>query len=119
MTIILQILSQPKNDSGVKKGQDLVRYMKLEAGWILTNLATTEQAEELNLILNFQSSNNLSFVLIINMILIQNNDDLPMIDQILFLMGNICESSSSERTLVRTKFNLISLISAILKSHTS
>ena len=76
--------------------KELLRYMKLEAVWILTNIAYGEEAEVLQLI---QYGNEINFSEIMQNIFAQK--DLILIDQIMYLMGNVTGTSKTARNLIR------------------
>ena len=44
INIIFQILSQPRNPNLNSDDQEIMRYLKLEAGWVLTNLSQGDDA---------------------------------------------------------------------------
>jgi len=100
MPIILQILSVPHSPD--------VKYMQLEAGWILTNLA-------------FGSSDTLKliftpdFTRVINLLLA--SCDIVMLDQLMFLFGNITGTDKELRRMVRSFFDLPGVIIAVLENN--
>ena len=56
-----------------------MRYLKLEAGWILTNLAYGSD-DEMEFLVNYQQGNQVSLIHAINYMLENNHEDLQMVD---------------------------------------
>jgi hypothetical protein len=71
----------------------LIRYLRLEASWILTNLS---YAHEQDLILLFEPK--FGFIEHINKIL--DSKDIIMIDQIIWLISNTAGESSHLRSMM-------------------
>jgi hypothetical protein len=91
---------------------DIMPYLKLEAGWILTNLAYGSEDELKTLIEYGGHDGKPSFVQIMTQMLESN--DLVMIDQIMFLFGNITGTSSDLRATIRVNFDLTKLIKQLM-----
>jgi len=97
LTMISQILQQQDNS------HSLVRYLKLEATWILTNICFGDENAILQVF-----ADQYGFVAHINSIL--NSSDLHMIDQVYFLINNIMCTSSEMLVMAYRKFKLAETI---------
>lgn len=68
--------------------KEMFKSMQLETGWILTNVCYADK-DNLNSILNFRIDEGPSLTQVINNILNASVKDLQMIDQLMFILGNI------------------------------
>lgn len=84
--------------------------MKLEAGWILTNLAYGDQSV-ISLLLTPE------LVQLLNSILNNPNVDTQIFDQIIFFMGNITGDSKAIREQVLQQFDLIGAINQVIRNN--
>ena len=88
----------------------LFRYIQLEACWIASNLV---YSDDLDLILSYGAYGNPKFLDVIkNMIA---NSDVQMLDQILFMLGNVTGTSKVYRQLVRDKIDLIKIVYSAMR----
>ena len=94
----------------------LIGYLKLESGWILTNIAYGD-SESLQML--FNPNMNLNFISIIGSILNQYPRNLALIDQIMFLMGNLSSGGKQLRKEIRHNFDLIRVIEDIVQTEKS
>ena len=86
------------------------RYIKLEAGWILTNIAYGDEDDFVKLF------TNQNFVNIINSFLQDpDNYDMQLIDQIMFLFGNMTGSSHDFCEYIISEYNIVDVIIGILE----
>lgn len=83
----------------------------LEAGWILSNLAYGSE-EQLTKLVQYGGYGKPGFVEIMTNLL--NSQDLILIDQIMFLFGNITGTSPDLRASTRNNFDLLSVISGLM-----
>ena len=82
----------------IEASTEIIRCIKNEAGWILTNIAHEIDAN-LDFLFTDKSCN---FVPVVKKILTDTkNPDYVMIDQILFFLGNMTGESVEMRELVR------------------
>lgn len=84
-----------------------LKYLKLEAAWILTNIAYGS-AEVLRALLTPQ------FCAVINGVLNAPNLDIVLLDQVMFLMGNISGTASVREEVLRL-FDLVGVIGRVLQ----
>ena len=97
----------------IQASTDIIRCIKNEAGWILTNIAHEVDAG-LDFLFTDQSCN---FVPVVKQILADaKNPDLVMIDQILFFLGNMTGESAEMRELVRQNLDLPRIIADLLEN---
>jgi importin subunit alpha-1 len=86
-----------------------LKYLKLEAAWILTNIAYGSE-EVLRSLLTPQ------FIAVINNLLNSPTLDLVLLDQIMFLMGNISGTKAVRPDVLR-HFDLVSVINRVIQNH--
>ena len=87
----------------------MLRFLKLEATWILTNLCYGED-DEIQTILDFKFGQNQSFTTTMSSLLKQNFDDIAMVDQILFIMGNLLGSPKEIKRKIMADFDLVQIM---------
>lgn len=103
-TGILEIISQILGADG---GNDLTRYLKLEATWILTNLAYGSE-QDLMVVLDskFAIANHLNRIL--------EGNDLQLIDQVIWFIANTCGESLNLRNLILTQTTIVKALTRII-----
>lgn len=96
---------------------ELVRYLKLEATWILTNVTFCDED-----IINEMLDQQYDFVTHFNLIL--EGKDYQMIDQVIWLIANIAATSDnlknqmlSQTYVVKQMYNQLNMNSAIKKGY--
>ena len=104
-TNVLDILSQIL---GLDDAQsELVRFLKLEATWVLTNIGYGDEEDILQI---FKEEHR--FVNHINRIL--QGNDLQMIDQVIWLVSNCCGESQAIHSIVIRKIFIIDALARII-----
>mmetsp|Transcript_2123 Transcript_2123/g.3746 ORF Transcript_2123/g.3746 Transcript_2123/m.3746 type:complete len:285 (-) Transcript_2123:984-1838(-) len=104
-TQIIQIVSQLfKTPDNL---HELIRYLKLEGAWILTNIAYGKE-EDIMAVLDekYEILNDINRFL--------QSDDLPMIDQIIWFIGNACGESLRLRNMIISRTYIIDSISQLV-----
>jgi len=84
------------------------KFLKLEAGWILTNVAYGSEQVQRMLITP-------EFVRIVNTLIQQQPVDLVLLDQLLFMLGNITGTDKEMRKIIRQNFDLVTVINNVLQ----
>ena len=83
------------------------RYVRLECGWILANIAYSS-SEILEKLFNDH------FIQAIATVFTEKPTDMVMLDQLMFLMGNLTGTSDQMRQKVRHYLNLETLMVQVL-----
>lgn len=89
-----------------------IRSMKLEAIWILSNLACGS-LDDLRLLL---ASQELNLLKIIDDIVVKDIADLIMIEQTMWLVGNICGECVEFRDEILNKTNVLKCMAGLLSA---
>ena len=104
-TNILPLISQILNFSDM--GREEVRLMKLEAIWILTNLAYGTK-EDINHLMAPD------FHILESVDLILRTSDVPMLEQILWFIGNLTGESSEYQEMMVNKTCILEIFKSLI-----
>lgn len=85
----------------------IIRYIKLEATWILTNIGYGNEEDIMEIF-----GDEYKFIDHINRIL--KGNDLQMIDQVIWLISNMCATSSNLRNKIVSEVFIVETINKII-----
>lgn len=78
----------------------MLKCIRLEAGWIMTNLAYGNE-EELQSLLGYTLDNGMNLLQFIKRVFSNHQHDLVLVDQIMFLLGNVTGTSENLRIAIK------------------